>query len=160
MRCFLHDITQESDEMFELRMLFYEHYPDYAKEVYINVISMMKQFETRTIRLISFWLKNKVKSQGSYIYRYEEELVDSDNPFLIENSEFVLDELLSYIPKENGWEVKYSDWSGKYMHKRNIERACVELVKKATIALIRKSPDAFGNIMNYIWGRDIMYLMK
>ena len=111
MRCFLHDITQESDEMFELRMLFYEHYPEYAKEVYINIISMMKQFETRTIRLISFWLKNKVKSQGSYIYRYEEELVDSDNPFLIENSEFVLDELLSYIPKENGWEVKYSDLS-------------------------------------------------
>ena len=26
MRCFLHDITQESDEMFELRMLFYQTY--------------------------------------------------------------------------------------------------------------------------------------
>ncbi len=153
MKCFLHDITQESDEMFELRMLFYEHYPEYAKEVYIDIISLMKQFETRTIRLISFWLKNKVKSQGSYIYRYEEELVDSDNPFLIENSEFVLDELLSYIPKENGWEVKYSDWSGRYRHKRNIERACVELVKKATIALIHKSPDAF-------WGYYELYMGK
>ena len=30
MKCFLHDITEESDEMFELRMLFYEHYPEYA----------------------------------------------------------------------------------------------------------------------------------
>lgn len=29
MRCFLHDITQESEEMFELRMLFYEHYLEY-----------------------------------------------------------------------------------------------------------------------------------
>lgn len=83
MRCFLHDITQESEEIFELRMLFYEHYPEYAKEIYIDAKSMMKQFETRTIRLISFWLKNKIKNQGRYVYRYEEELLDSDNSFLI-----------------------------------------------------------------------------
>jgi len=81
MRCFLHDITQESDELFELRMMFYEHYPEYAKEVYMDVKTMMNQFEGRTIRLISFWLQNKIKSQGRYVYLYEEELVDSDNSF-------------------------------------------------------------------------------
>ncbi len=143
MRCFLHDITQESEEMFELRMLFYEHYPEYAREVYIDVKSMMKQFETRTIRLISFWLQNKIKNQGRYVYRYEEELLDSDNSFFIDNGEFVFNELLPYIPKESGWEVKYSDWSGRYMYKRSIERACVGLVKKATIALCCKSPERF-----------------
>lgn len=143
MRCFLHDITQESEEMFELRMMFYEYYPEYAKEVYIDVKSMMKQFEERTICLISFWLRNKIKSQGKYVYRYEEELIDSDDSFLIDNAELVLDELLPYVPKESGWEVKYSDWSGKYTYKRSIERACVELVKKATISLIRKAPERF-----------------
>lgn len=144
MRCFLHDITQESEEMFELRMMFYEYYPEYAKEVYIDIKAMMNQFEERTIRLISFWLQNKIKSQGKYVYRYEEELVDSDNSFLIDNGELVLNELLPYIPRESGREVKYSDWSGRYTHKRNIERACVELIKKATISLIRKSPERFG----------------
>ena len=94
MRCFLHDITQESDELFELRMMFYEHYPEYAKEVYINVETMMNQFKGRTIRLISFWLKNKIKSQGRYVYRYEEELVDLDNYFLVDNGECILNELL------------------------------------------------------------------
>lgn len=143
MRCFLHDITQESEEMFELRMMFYEHYPEYAKEVYIDIRTMMNQFEERAIRLISFWLQNKIKSQGRYVYRYEEELVDSDNSFLINNGELVLNELLPHIPKENGWEVKYSDWSGRYVHKRSIERACVGLVKKATIALCCKSPERF-----------------
>lgn len=143
MRCFFHDITQESEEMFELRMMFYKHYPEYAKEVYIDVKTMMKQFETRTIRLISFWLQNKIKNQGRYVYRYEEELLDLDNSFLIDNGEFVLNELLPYIPKESGWEVKYSDWSGRYMHKRGIERACVGLVKKATIVLCCKSPERF-----------------
>ncbi len=153
MRCFLHDITQESEEMFELRMLFYEHYPEYAKEVYIDVKSMMKQFETRTIRLISFWLQNKIKTQGRYVYRYEEELLDSDNSFLIDNGEFVFNELLPYIPKESGWEVKYSDWSGRYMHKRSIERACVGLVKKATIALCCKSPGRFWEYYEPYMGR-------
>ena len=143
MRCFLHDITQESNELFDLRMMFYEHYPEYAKEVYIDVKTMINQFEGRTIRLISFWLKNKIKSQGRYVYRYEEELVDSDNCFFVDNGELVLNELLQYIPKEKGWEVKYSDWSGEYKHKRSLERACVELVKKATIALCRKSPERF-----------------
>ena len=153
MRCFLHDIMQESAEMFELRMMFYEHYPEYAKEVYIDVKSMMKQFETRTIRLISFWLQNKIKSQGRYIYRYEEELVDSDDSFFIDNGEIVLNEFLPYIPKESGWEVKYSDWSGRYVHKRSIERACVGLVKKATIALCGKSPEHFWEYYEPYMGR-------
>lgn len=153
MRCFLHDITQESEEMFELRMLFYEHDPEYAKEVYINVKSMMEQFGTRTIRLISFWLQNKIKSQGRYVYRYEEELVDSDDSFVIDNGEIVLNKFLPYIPKESGWEVKYSDWSGRYMHKRSIERACVGLVKKATIALCGKSPKRFWEYYEPYMGR-------
>ena len=122
MRCFLHDITQESDEMFELRMMFYEHYPKYAKEIYIDVKTMMNQFEGRTIRLISFLLKNKIKSQGRYVYRYEEELVDSDNSFLVDNGEYILKELLQYIPKECGYEVKYGDWSGVHMYKKAVER--------------------------------------
>ncbi len=153
MRCFLHDIVEESAEMFELRMMFYEHYPEYAKEVYIDVKSMMKQFETRTIRLISFWLQNKIKSQGRYVYRYEEELVDSEDSFLIDNGEDVLNEFLPYIPKESGWEVKYNDWSGKYAHKRGIERACVCLVKKATMALCGKSPERFWEYYEPYMGR-------
>lgn len=38
-------------------------------------------------------------------------------------------ELLPYIPKNSSIEIKYSEWSGRYWHKRGIERACVELVK-------------------------------
>lgn len=143
MRCFFHDIMQESAEMFELRMMFYEHYPEYAKDVYIDVKSTMKQFETRIIRLISFCLQNKIKSEGRYVYCYEEELVDSDDSFFIDNGEIVLNVLLPYIPKESGWEVKYSNWSGRYVHRRSIERACVNLVKKATIAICCKSPERF-----------------
>ena len=152
MRCFFHDVIQESEKMFELRMMFYEHYPDYAKEEYIDVKSLIKKFDKRILRLISFWVKNKIKSQGECVYRYEEELVDINNSFLINNGELVLNELIQYIPKEIGLEVKYSAWSGMYFHK-SIERVCVELVKKATIALIGESPDNFWNYYETYMGK-------
>ncbi len=152
-KCFWRGISEESEEMFDLRMQFYEHYPDFAKELFIDVKSMMKQCEIRTIRLISFWLKNKTKSRGRYAYRYEEELMDVDNSFLIENGEFVLAGLLPYIPKDDTVEVKCSDWSGRCWHKRGIERASVELIKKANIAVISKSPESF-------WKRYEAYMGK
>ena len=100
-RCFWRGITEESEEMFELRMLLYEHYPDLAQELFIDVKSVMEQCEMRAIKLISFWMKNKIKSQGKYVYCYEEELFDADHSFLIANGELVLMELLPYIPKNN-----------------------------------------------------------
>lgn len=53
--------------MFELRMLLYENYPDLAQELFIDVKSLMEQYEMRAIRLISFWMKHKIKSQGKYV---------------------------------------------------------------------------------------------
>lgn len=142
-KCFWRGITEESEEMFELRMLLYEHYPDLAQELFIDIKSVMEQCEMRAIKLISFWMRHKIKSQGKYVYRYEEELFDVDHSFLIANGESVLMELLPYIPKDNSIEIKCSEWSGRYWHKRGIERACVELVKKANAAVISKSPEKF-----------------
>lgn len=55
---------KESDELFELRMLFYNKYPELAQNLYIDVKAMIKHCESRTIRLIAFWLENKIKSKG------------------------------------------------------------------------------------------------
>lgn len=142
-RCFWRGTTEESEEMFDLRMLLYERYPELAQELFINVKSVMEQCKMHAIKLISFWMKHKIKSQGKYVYHYEEELFDADHSFLVENSESVLMELLPYIPESNSIEIKYNEWSGGYWHKRGIERACVELVKKANAALISKSPEKF-----------------
>ena len=141
--CFGYDITQESDEMFELRMTYYNHYPNFSSEIYIDMKAMMEKCESRAIRLIAFWLQNKIKSKGKHLYRYEEELVNPEDDFLISNWKFVLEQLLQYIPQEDSRKLIYSDWSGKYEHKRGLERACVELVKKANRAMISKSPECF-----------------
>lgn len=152
-RCFWHGITEESEDMFELRMLLYEHYPDLAQELFIDIKAVMEQCEMRAIKLISFWMKHKIRSQGKYIYRYEEELFDEEASFLIKNGEFVLTELLPYIPKTDSEEVKYNEWSGTYWPERGIERACVELVKKANVAVISKSPEKFWKYYELYMGK-------
>lgn len=153
MKCFLHDITEESDEMFELRMLFYEHYPEYAANDYVDVKTMMLKFEERTLRLLSFWIDKKIDSKGKNVYRYEEELVDGKNDFMVKNETMILDRLLKYVPKETGTGVIYSEWSNKYLHKRGIERACVELIKKANIVLCSKRPEEFWEYYNPYMGK-------
>ncbi|MCI9082763.1 MAG: hypothetical protein HFI70_10795 [Lachnospiraceae bacterium] len=155
-RCFWRDITEESEEMFELRMLLYEHYPDFAQELFINVKAVMEQCERRAIKLISFWMKNKIKSQGKYVYRYEEELFDTDHSFLIENGEFVIKELLPYIPKNNSIDIKYSEWSRRYWRRKGIERACVELVKKANVAVMSKSQEKFWEYYEPYMGKGYL----
>lgn len=152
MKCFLYDITQESEKMFELRLMFYERYPVYAKEVYIDVKNMTVGYEKKIIRLISFWLRNKIKNQDNSLYRYEEELDFSDGSVFEENVELTLNELIPYIPKDSGWQVKYSDWAGGY-YKRNIERACVSLIEKATKVMCCKYPERFWEIYEPYMGQ-------
>lgn len=138
MRCFIHDITEESEEMFELRMRFYEIYPNY---IFIDITQLMKHFEKRIVQLISFCLKNKIETHNIYLSSYEE--LDLDNNFFIENAEFILNELLPYISKENGLEIKYSSWDERNTYKKSIKRISVKLIKRATIGLINKSPCSF-----------------
>ena len=115
-KCFWRGITEESEDMFELRMLLYEHYPDLAQEHFIDIKSVMEQCEMRAIKLISFWMKHKIKSQGKYVYRYEEELFDADHSFFVEKGEFVLMELLHFFSKFISIELMYSVWSACFWH--------------------------------------------
>jgi len=141
MRFFIHDTTEENEEMFKLRMMFYEKYPEYIKEMFIDIKKIMIHFGKRLIQLIAFCLKNKIENYNIYLSSYEE--LDSNNTFFIENTEYILNELLSYIPKESPLNIKYSNWNEKHINKYGIERTTVKLVKKATIELINKSPQNF-----------------
>lgn len=141
MRCFIHDTTEENKEMFELRMMFYEKYPEYIKKMFIDLKKIMEHFGKRLIQLIAFCLKNKIENYNIYLSSYEE--LDSNNIFFIENTEYILNELLPYIPKESPLNIKYSNWNEKHINKYGIERTTVKLVKKATIELINKSPQNF-----------------
>lgn len=152
--CLLHDIMQESDELFELRMIFYNKYPTLAQELYIDYNSMLKHCEKRTIKLISFWVKNKITSKGKNVYHYEEELVNENDSCLLENGKYVLNELLQYVPKDDSMNISYGDWSGRFLNKQGIERAAVRLIEKANKAIITQNPDMFWEYYKPYMGKN------
>ncbi|MFC4410069.1 hypothetical protein ACFOZY_06410 [Chungangia koreensis] len=141
-KCFMYDINHDTDELFELRMKFYNRYPQMVDR-YLDFKSMLKNCEIRTIRLLAFLLENKIKSKGGRIYNYEEEFLNQDSEILINNGEEVLNLLLPYVPTENEDSLLFSEWSGKYFRKRGLERACIQIIKKANAAIIAQQPEKF-----------------
>ncbi|MFL0197618.1 ATP-binding protein [Clostridium sp. WILCCON 0269] len=141
-RCFSFNIQEDTDEMFELRMEFYERYPQMVGS-YINFKEMFRKCELRTTRVFELLLKYKIKSNSRSVYNYGEKLTDENNEVLKENGEIVVDKLLPYIPQEREYYNIYLEWDGRYAHNSGLERACVEIIKKANAALINKNPEAF-----------------
>lgn len=151
-RIFMYDINQDTDDLFELRMKFYKQYPHMA-DMYLDLKSMLKKCEVRSIRLLAFLLENKIKSKGRIIYKYEEEFLYEDSDIFIKNGEEVLNLLMPYIPTENEGSLLYSDWSGRTYHKGNLERACIQIIKKANAAIIGQEPERFLEIYKEFLGK-------
>ncbi|MEC0986407.1 hypothetical protein [Bacillus safensis] len=141
-KCFFHDINDDTDELFELRLKFYKRYPSMADD-YLDFKAMLKNDEIRTIRLVSFLLENKIKSKGEQIYTYEDEILYDDSKILKNNGEEVLNLLLPFVPIEEDTSFIYSEWSGYYIHKRGLERAAIQIIKKANAAIISQQPKKF-----------------
>lgn len=141
-QCFLHDISQDIDEMFELRMKFYRQYPQMA-ENYLDFKTMLKKCEMRTIRFFAFLLENKLNRHAQTLYKYEEEFLVEDSEFLIEKGIEVINLLLPYIPTSDHEKSFFSDWSGRYFHRIGLERTCIQIIKKANAAVIASNPETF-----------------
>lgn len=139
--CFSYDLSDDTDEMFELRMQFYNHYPNFA-DSYIDFKSMMKNCELRTIRYFAFLLERKIKTKEKQIYKYKKEFLLEDKEFLIKNGEKVIEILLPLIPKDSSQRLEYSDWSGEYSDD-SLERVSINLLKKANAAVIKVDPYCF-----------------
>lgn len=139
-RCFPFNIYEDIDEMFDLRLAFYERYPSFIDR-YIDFKELFIRCEIRALRIFELVLKNELKGRG--IYQEDENFLEKDNEILIENVELILDTLLVYIPQEE--EVGYSKWSARESYNQGIERTCVEIIKKANMILIKRNPKEFIN---------------
>lgn len=137
-RCFSFNIYEDIDEMFELRLAFYEKYPKFIDR-YIDFKELFIRCEVRALIIFEFVLKNELKERG--IYQEDENFLDNDNEVLIENVELILDTLLVYIPQEE--EEWYSKWNARESYNQGMERTCVEIIKKANRVLIKRNPEEF-----------------
>lgn len=154
-QCFSHDINHDTDEMFELRMEFYNKYPQMA-DSYLDIKAMLKNCEIRTIRVFAFLLENKLEKQSKSIYKYAEEFLEEDSEIFIKNGLDVINILLPYIPTSNDEMMSYSDWSGRSNYRRSLERSSVEIIKKANSALIALDPNIFLERYKEYMGKGIL----
>lgn len=148
--CFLYDINEDTDAMFELRMRLYSEFPMLA-DSYIDFKSMMKNCELRTIRYLAFLLENKIKNKEKSIYRQEMEFLSESSEVIIENGMEVTEVLLPFVPKETDGVHAFSDWSARY-YNETIERVCINILKKANRAIISTNPMTFLNYYESFMG--------
>lgn len=148
-KCFPFKIYDDIDELFELRLAFYERYPNFIDR-YIDFKELFIRCEARALRIFEFVLKNELKGRG--IYQKDENFLDKDNEVLIDNTELILDTLLVYIPQEEeGW---YSKWNARDSYNQGMERTCVEIIKKANMVLIKRNPEEFIRRYNQYFNKE------
>lgn len=141
-QCFYYDINQDIDDMFELRMRFYQRYPELANE-YIDIKSMMNSSEIRVIRILVLLLENKIKDNGQRVYQYEGEYLVEESELFIKHGVEIVDKLLPLIPLKKYNEIIFGKWSGQYRINDGIERACIKILKKANANIASKDPEVF-----------------
>lgn len=149
-RCFSFDINKEIDEIFELRMKIYEKYPELSEE-YIDFKELFKTNEMRAIKLIKFWLNYKISNKNKRLYRYEEEFIDEESDIIVEKGEEIINMLLPCIPTEI--DKYWGAWTGRYKFSLGIERATVNIIKKANNNLIKNYPEKFWSIYKKYMGK-------
>lgn len=152
--CFFHEITQDSEELFELRMSFYEKYPEWSQGLYLDMKSIGKKYEKRLIRLIVFWLKQKDIPKENNQYKYEDFLEEQEDAYVVDDGKYILEQLIPYIPRESGWQIEYGEWSGAQHYHNGLERAAVKLIKKANEKVIEEYPEYFWNCYQPYMGKN------
>lgn len=155
-RCFSWKIAEDSDELFDLRMKFYEKYPRYLNNFIIDK-EIFKECEIRIIRLLTLMLKEKVKKHEKNIYKFEEEFIFEDTEVIVNEYRTIISTLLPLLPTVDSL-TGYSDWSARYSYRIGLERACIQILKKANARLANAEPEEFWDIYSqYMFTGNDLY---
>lgn len=149
--CFLRNIDEDSDELFELRLKVYDKYPDLL-EYNVDIISMLKECQIRTVRILALMLERQKKRNGETLYQYEEELVSEDAGLFNSSYREVVSILLPCVPLNESDLTTIYAWSAQYMSKYALERTCIEILKKANRKYAQNQPEEFMEILKTYMG--------
>lgn len=152
--CFLRNIDEDSDEVFELRLKVYDKYPDLL-EYNVDIISMLKVCQIRTVRILALMLEKQKKRSGETLYRYEKELVSEDAELFNSSYREVVSILLPCVPLNESDLTMIYAWSAQYMSKYALERTCIEILKKANRKYAQNQPEEFMEILKKYMGTGI-----
>lgn len=154
-RCFSWRIAEDSDELFDLRMEFYKKCPHYLSSLFIDK-DIFKECEMRTIQLLALMLKEKVKKHENYIYKLEEAFVFEDSEVIVNEYRTIIETFLPLLPEVDNI-TRHSDWSARYSYRTGLERACIQILKKANVNLASDNPEEFWVIYDkyMLTGNDL-----
>ena len=150
-------IYNEIDEVFNLRIKFYEKYPKWIDR-YIDIKEIPKKEERMIIflelclskkREIGIQILDEHQIQNIFEYFAQNE---------IKNEEFIFEKLLEKVPEYKYEDIKYKncDWNGSN-NKYTIERLCLELLKRASIKLVLNNDfDKFYSYYEKYIGKDFV----
>ncbi|WP_338596445.1 hypothetical protein [Clostridium baratii] len=139
---FNHNISKEKEDVFKLRIEFYNRYPQLLRN-YIDLDELFIADELRGVEIVRC-LINKNESLENIYNRN----IDYNGKFEIHrNEDKVITKLLEIIPKvKEKCDLEYS-WIGDKQYLNSyLERVCIDIIKKANTSLIEKNPEDFIKI--------------
>lgn len=155
-KCFPWKIAEDSDELFDLRMQFYEKYPRYLDN-FLIVKDMFRECEIRTIRLLALMLKKKIRRHEKNIYKYEEEFLFEDTEIIVNEYETIIKMFLPLLPEINDV-TGCDEWGARYSYRIGLERTCIQILKKANARLASSNPEEFWKIYKkYMYTGNDLY---
>ena len=140
-------IYNEIDEVFNLRIKFYEKYPKWIDR-YIDIKEIPKK-EERMIIFLELCLSKKREIGIQILDEHQiQNIFEYFTQNEIKNEEFIFEKLLEKVPGYKYEDIKYKncDWNGSN-NKYTIERLCLELLKRASIKLVLNNN--FGKFYSY-----------
>ena len=141
------DISEDADELFELRMSLFENYPDKAF-FYFGGENKFKIDETRIIRIVKFFLDNP---QTTNVDRYTDAF-ESLFKFKFSEDINILDSLLPYIPIQNDIGL-INEWSAYSYSNYNPRRLCIHIIKETNKNIIASDPLQFWDYYQKFMGK-------
>lgn len=158
LKCFTRNVNDDTTDLFRLRMEFYAKYPsEIASFEYLDLNEMFKSIKINTIYLLVFLLKQNVHKIDEYIFAYKEKYRYENSSLFLSDPTKVLDLLLPCVPLEKGESICYSNWSEKgWRSGKNLERICIDMIKKANISIISKAPELFWDYYEKYRGKGAL----
>ena len=137
--CFRHDIAQDSDRLFGLRLKAARKDPESAFP-FVRFKEISGDMEMRAAQIIAAFLERSAEDHSILLPNLMDLYPDGKMNLKAVRCREIIETLLPCVPK-NPEEVSF-DWSFAYHH-TSLERVCVDMLKKANGRLAEADPSSF-----------------
>lgn len=148
-KCFPHNLVDDSEELFLIRLDLYNRYPKLIHDYYL-FDEILEDSPQKFLLLLDCLLQNEIKSTHSNMLK----IVTDLNVEVFLNGGFhitdLYDLLFKHVPKDSDIPyIEYSDWEGFSHYNSNVfQRSCITLLIKASKYILEHNTPLYLQKMN------------